>query len=86
MRITKADILRWAAEGISEGADRMIVASDDFSEEYFPVFASDENFEAKLGEVRSGEMQRAIEVYDLHGDLGEQVNLPNVWRTPKTRA
>jgi len=86
MRITKADILRWAAEGISEGADRMIVASDDFSSEYFPVVAPDEDFEAKLGEGRSGEMPRAIEVYDLHGDLGEQVNLPNAWRTPKTRA
>ncbi len=74
MATTREDIREWLQEGQRAGATHVIIASDTFSYEDFPVnVLPGENVEQAVRE-HTGNMQMVREVYALHLDLESQLN------------
>jgi hypothetical protein len=81
MATTKAKISEWLERGKKKGATHMIVATDTFSYEDFPVFVGPkEKVELKIKEYRKpNEMLRVREVYSYSLDLEMQLNERRAW-------
>ena len=66
MATTVKMIRAWFKVGVEENYDFMIVVCDGYSYEDYPVYATSENFREKYYSHNGVNMQRVIEVYDLH--------------------
>ena len=72
---TKIDIREWLEQGKKRGADYLIVVCDTFDWEDYPVFVSADKVHKSYEHYNSGSnMQKVMEVYDLHQDFEKQLN------------
>lgn len=82
MAVTRNKISSWFDEGVAQKSNYMLVICDTFDYEDYPVFANTD-FDCLFQYKNPGEMQRVMEVYDLHADKVEQLNAHRVMRLPK---
>lgn len=74
MGTTKDDIRRWLASGRETGATHLVVMCDTFDHSDYPVFIPPgEDAREAVGKLRSHEMQRVMEVYNLAMPDDEQL-------------
>jgi hypothetical protein len=65
-QVTREMISEWFERGVQRGATHMLVVSDSFSYEYYPVYVEKgQDPHAIEGEINSESMQGVIEVYNL---------------------
>lgn len=77
---TRDDLSSWFDDGKSAGATHMVVVSDDFSYEYFPVyvFSPQDPYEI-IHEYSSQQLYGVMEVYALFLDKEMQLKEPRAW-------
>lgn len=87
MGTSRADISRWFDQGVLTRHQYMLVATDTFDWEDFPVYCKDsEECLRKYRENNNYEgMLKVMEVYDLSEDKTEQLNEERCMRLPKVR-
>lgn len=67
MGTTREDLKKWFEAGVAQGATHMIVACDTFDYEDYPVYVyADDDLDKKIGEKNGVNMQKVMEVYNLH--------------------
>lgn len=69
---TVTTIKRWFDRGISESKEYMIVATDTFSYEDYPVYCSESEVRDKVDKLVHREFTRVQEVYDLSKPFREE--------------
>lgn len=75
MATTQAEIREWCLRGITEDATHMIVVTDTFDWEDYPVYVSKTQNVKEIEEKYDGSnMQKVMEVYNLQIDLEPQLN------------
>lgn len=80
MGTTREEIGRWFDEGVAKGATHMIVATDIFDWDDYPVYVMPGSVAAKRAdEVRSQSMTKVMEVYDLSMDRAQQLGAGRVY-------
>ena len=87
MATTQAEIRGWLNEGQRKRATHVIVATDTFSHEDYPVYVMPGEDVAQRAEEHDGpNMQRVVEVYDLSMDLEMQLREERAYHgyTPRT--
>lgn len=73
MAARQSTIREWIERGQEKGASHLVVWVDTFDWEDYPVFC-DSVEDARREHKRSGDnMQRVEEVYNLNGDIEEQL-------------
>lgn len=82
---TREEITDWFDRGVRNNHDYLIVVCDTFDHEDYPVYSSRENFWMEYNRHNGTNMQRIMEVYDLHGPRDEQLMEHRSMRIP-TRA
>jgi hypothetical protein len=85
MSTTRRTIREWFASGKANQHDRMLIICDTFDHEDYPVYCLDSDFPMCFRKHNGVNMQRIMEVYDLHADREEQINQPRVWNCPDQR-
>lgn len=88
MSTTKTDIARWIMEGLRQNATHMIVATDTFDWDDYPVYCKtpEECLEKYEYYSQNNNMQRVTEVYDLRGNqdsLKAQLDERRTFRLPE---
>lgn len=74
MAATRDDISRWFDDGVAEGATHMIIVTDTFDWEDFPVYVlPGQSARVQADDHRSRSMQKVMEVYSLKMDKGAQL-------------
>ena len=74
MGTTKEDIQGWIKEGQDKGATHLIVVCDTFEYEDYPVYVMPgEDPIIKYNSYNGSNMQKVMEVYNLHKDLNKQL-------------
>jgi len=77
--VSSKDLIRtWLEEAKEKGATHVVVRSDDFSHEYYPVSCFSK-CHAREKANQTGNMQRTMEVYDLSKDWDEQLSTSRCW-------
>lgn len=81
MATTKEDIRLWLKKGNTENNTHMIVVTDTFDYEDFPVYVtSKENVNEKIKENQNREkMLKVMEVYKYSIDLEKQIQERRAW-------
>ncbi len=75
MAVTKEDIRLWLERGIKDKATHVIVVVDTFSYDDYPVFVLEsENIRDAIKRYDNVNMQRIIEIYNLHKNIEKQLN------------
>lgn len=75
MGTTREEIGRWFDEGVAKGATHMIVATDTFDWDDYPVYVMPGSEAAKRAEqVRTQPMTKVMEIYDLAMDRQAQLS------------
>ena len=83
MAATKQEIVSWFKRGVTKGATHMIVVCDTFDWNDYPVFAKTlTEAHVQVTAHNGPNMQRVMEVYDLHADMDEQLAEHRAWRLP----
>lgn len=83
MAASREDISDWFDRGVAEGADHMIVVCDTYDHEDYPVMTKgDAMFWRSHREHDGANMQRIMEVYDLHRDKAEQMEMRRAYFPP----
>lgn len=82
---TREVLAKWFDAGVRDAADFMIVVTDTFSYDDFPVYVRGSR---KLAAQRAHELEHAplckvMEVYDLRGDRGAQLAEARAWAVPQ---
>jgi hypothetical protein len=72
-RVSREHIRTWLQEAKDEGATHVVVRSDDFSHDYYPVPCHSVSHAREIA-GKTGNMQSTIEVYNLALDWDEQLN------------
>lgn len=81
MAATKQDIAEWFDQGVEQEMVRMIVCTDTFSMDDYPVYLGPEDErEAKIMEIEAKEFTQIMEVYDLTADKEAQLSEDRTWR------
>jgi hypothetical protein len=66
MATSISDLRQWFARGMEQGATHMIVATDTFDWDDYPVYVmKGEDVQKKVDEYRKKEMSKVMEVYCL---------------------
>ena len=73
MGTTKSDIAAWFKDGVDNGSTHMIVATDDFDHDDYPVYVKPGE-DPRVKAAGLGDMQRVMEVYAIHLDMDDQLN------------
>jgi hypothetical protein len=82
MTATNEELSTWFDRGVDRGAKYMIIFTDTYDYESYPVFV--ESGDYCLEQVNNpGSMQRVEEVYDLSQDKSEQMRERRCMRLPK---
>jgi hypothetical protein len=75
MAVTKEDIRTWLERGVETKATHVIVVVDTFSYDDYPVFVEEsENIRDVIKRYDNVNMQRIMEIYNLHKDIEKQLN------------
>lgn len=75
MATSKEQIRAWLTEGKARGATHVIIVCDTFDHDDYPVYVSPSEDAREIALRYNGQnMQRLMEVYNLHGDLEAQMN------------
>ena len=82
MATKKKDLIRMFDRGKAEGHAYMIVVTDTYSFDIFPVYCSELDFSEKYGEVVEGPLSRAEEVYNLRAGRKKQMDSPRAFNPP----
>ncbi len=83
MSTTRDDIREWFVRGKTAGNSRLIVVCDTFDHEDYPVYVkSDSDFRTTYNHYNGPNMQRVMEVYDLNGNMEEQLKEHRTFRMP----
>lgn len=84
MGATREDITRWFDEAKLDGAAFLIVATDTFDWDDYPVHVKKAEDFWTTYELHNKEsnMQRVMEVYDLSLPRLEQLEEPRAWHVP----
>lgn len=78
--VTRNDLKRWIQNGIGDGNEYMMVLSDDFSYEYYPVYIKNRiELHKKLEEVRGENMASVKEIYNYKKPLEPQIESNHAW-------
>jgi predicted transcriptional regulator len=74
MAATKERIQRWFKEGQSKDAHHMLVITDTYEYEDYPMYVmKNEDTRKKIKEIRENETQVVQEIYDLSLDMNVQL-------------
>jgi hypothetical protein len=82
MGTTKQQIAQWFARGQSRGSRYMVVVCDTFDFSDYPVYCGGVESARKTID-HPGEMQRAMECYDLEVDMVDQLEMRRCWALPQ---
>jgi hypothetical protein len=75
MSTTREDIQRWLDEGKAMGATHVIVATDTFDYEDYPVFVRPGQNALEIADkINKESMQKVMECYSLARDTEAQLN------------
>lgn len=77
---SKNDIREWLMSDKAKQADYMLSICDTFSFDDYPVFVKRVELSGAI-ENYSKNMQKVMEVYDLHGDIEAQLDEERAWHT-----
>jgi hypothetical protein len=84
MGTTRDDIRDWYREGLHQHATHLLVVTDTYDWEDYPVYAVDDADCTRLvAEYQGWSMQRVTEVYDLRQPLDPQLNAHRSWSVPR---
>lgn len=83
MSISKSMIRTWLKREKAAESDYMLVVCDTFDYEDYPVYVSKEEFKENYERYNNRDMQKIMEIYDLHKDIDEQLNSDRIWNIPK---
>lgn len=82
MGTTREDIRAWLEHGKAEGATFMIVATDTFDYDDYPVYVmKNTDVKKEIERLRAEPMTKVMEVYSYGRDLEEQIAADRVWNT-----
>jgi hypothetical protein len=74
VKVTQKNIRRWLEKADQENATHVVVMSDDFSSDYYPINCFSESEARKTVSMKDGHnMQRLIEVYNLRASWEAQL-------------
>jgi len=74
MRVTKAHIRKWLEKAEAEDATHVVVMSDDFSHDYYPINCHSEAAARETVQLKDGHnMQSMVEVYNLSASWEAQL-------------
>jgi hypothetical protein len=74
MTTTKPQLIAWFDRGVERQATHMIVVCDTFNYEDYPVYVSpDQDAQTEAAKYNGANMQRIMEVYNLHLDRDQQM-------------
>ena len=74
MAATKQDLIAWFNRGVEQQATHMIVVCDTWDHEDYPVYvSSDQDARTEAAKYSGPNMQKVMEVYDLHLDRDQQM-------------
>ncbi len=83
MATSRDEIRSWTTRDEAGRARWMIVVSDTFEHEEYPVYITDEDeYHKKVAEIQKGP-DRIMEVYDLHMNIESQLHERRVWNGPR---
>lgn len=74
MAASTSDIIRWFDKGVEQGDSFMIIVTDTYDYEDYPVFCTLGDFDKKHAEFTDAPMQTIQEVYDLSMNRDIQMN------------
>ena len=92
MPTSKEEIGEWFDRGVGEKMDFMIVVCDTFDYEDYPAYTTKKDFAEEYAHYDGENMQRIMEVYDLHLPRDPQLaearafHMPDNWTKGKTIA
>ena len=72
------DLSNWFDRGIADGQGFMLIVCDTFDYGDYPVYTATAD-EARDRRESPGDMQRVMEVYDLHADKRDQMSQHRCW-------
>ena len=78
---TQTEIGEWFDEGVAKGSAYMLILCDTYDWDDYPVYTSNGD-EATRRAKHPGEMQKLMEVYDLHMSRDEQLRKHRVMNLP----
>jgi hypothetical protein len=79
MSTSREEISGWFDRGTAKNARWMIVVCDTFDWEDYPVFVEGHvNLKTSVASYDGVNMQKVMEVYDLHADKAEQLGKSRV--------
>ena len=83
MNTSRQDIQRWLDEGLDmPSVTHMLVISKLLYHDDYPVYVTDDQLcQAVFEEYDNKNMQKVMEIYDLGGDLVEQLAAERAWCT-----
>ena len=74
MRVTQTNIRKWLEKADKENASHVVVMSDDYSHEYYPIACSSEEVAREPVRMKDGHnMQSMVEVYNLSASWAAQL-------------
>lgn len=77
---TKRDIGRWLIEALRKGCTHLVVGSDHFDYEDYPVYVMPGmSAQAEVSRIQRQEMSSVREVYDLSMDIYAQLKEHRAW-------
>lgn len=76
---TRQHIRQWFEFGVSHAHTHMIVVCDTFSWEDYPVYVETDQIAQLVYEQYSQNMQKVMEIYDLHDDMESQLKEKKAW-------
>lgn len=79
---TPEQIAEWFDVGLAKQADFMIVATDTFSHEDYPVYVTrgvGDPVEKQAHDIEHAPFGKVMEVYDLRGDKQKQIAAWSAW-------
>lgn len=80
MATTRDEIREWLDRAKKKGATHMIVATDTFDWEDYPVFVMPgQDAQAEVNARHGPNMSKVMEVYNMSMDLDEQLKAQRVW-------
>jgi hypothetical protein len=82
MTTTREMLTQWFDAGLRDKADFMIVATDTFSYEDYPVYiypGGEKSVNEVTQDIEHASMSKVMEVYDLHGDRDVQIAAERAW-------
>ena len=73
----KSKIQTWFEEGLKEKKTHMVVVTDTLDHDDYPFYTNDP--QGAVDRLQAGPMLKVMEVYDLRGDMSEQLNQARCW-------